>query len=418
MVTDPRQTKRHSVLQLHGGGANVLAGLIKCVVIESLTGQRIHDLFQSIIADSGGVIIALALHEHTARDVLGLYMNSIQNLLPDRNFLLSQNIPNTHKHFDTKSLDDTLSAMLGAKTLADYNGNIFIGMHHVQEAAQRIYKISFPNKPPIYSPTLAIDMKLKDLALAASAIPGIMHALDGKYIDPISDQNPAPVLHLLSKNFPEQELDYVQLGNVHSLETIADIQEQNFLRSAAFGAVHRYGSYHRHSAHLRDAREIIAPERVTSLVTLSKEIFSAINNSAEQRTRLSAAVLTDIESHAETYTSLAATLLSNIGHKAALSCGVDETLTAIKTILEPHMVKEKIMYHQVDPNAPPQFPKPEIIQLEDTPLYKAFYGAGYLSGIFNKFIPIQSIVSSCLKILLPNRHTGAHDFAPKETGPS
>lgn len=354
-----------------------MAGLIKCAAIEEMTGKRIKEIFPTIIADSGGVITAMCLHEWPARKVLELYMDAIPNSMPDGRFFVTQNLSGELKrHFNISNLKAALFQVMDNKTLGEYEGNIFVGVHDVKHGAKRIAKLNNADGTATYS-TVGEDARLMEIALAASAIPGIMPPLNGQYIDPISDQNPASILYLLQKEFPNDDFHFVQCGNVRDQTVVDKIQKKSFLKTAMAGELHSFMAYHRSSQQLLEATELLSEENVTSLVTLVNGKFIATNNSAEQRTALTVAVVGDIEASNEKY----ARMIEDVtGEKPKISAA--EAMMTIKRILDPHMVKEKIVSNKVDERRLAQFPSPEIIPFEETTLYKLHQLAGYITGRF------------------------------------
>lgn len=361
----------HSILQLHGGGTLVLSQVLKCAVLEALTGKRIPDLFPSIIADSGGAIVALALHFKSAKDILTLFLQELPNVLPDRKFFFSQALARKKTAFDPTGLKTALEKVLGDKTLADIKGNIFIRTHSIDGHAQRISKIS----PASGAQYIHADgtTSLVDILLKATAIPGILPEPEGKCIDTLADQNPLGVLIKLQQHFPNDTFQYVMVGNIHHTELPASFRAKSFIRNHLTGAYQSYAALHRHSAHMEDLGEILDPEYIRSLITFSPRRFSSIDNSARQRTNLTIEILEDIEARTEEYTKLAQQLLEE-GQDLAMT--VEQAITRIRDIVDPYMVKEKIVSDTPD-EIPTRFPSPNIVPTCDTAPYRIGYLAGY-----------------------------------------
>lgn len=385
MIDKQDHSLSHNVQQLHGGGALVLSELIKCAILEIVTGKRIPELFQSIIADSGGAIIALCLYKMPAIDILDMFMEGIPEALPSASFFIAQPLPRTPNRFDNKKLESILESILGTATLSDITGNIFIRTHSIEDRAQRIAKITRENSPPEYK-NAGPTTRLLDIAMAASAIPGVMPEHEDAKMDPIADQNPTAILYRLKTTFPDKDIRYVQMGNIYSTEIVKTLRSISFLRSIVTGIFQNYVSYHNHSAHIEDVRDILPNNKIMSLLTFAPGRYSSTNNSAHQRTRVAVATLNDIEKRADDYTSLAQTL------SGTPSCAqsVQSALSLIKAKLDPYMVKEKIVTD--DPyNFPAQFPTPEIVYLHDTPAYKTGYFLGQLSAHYAPAIAKQLV---------------------------
>ncbi|MBL8642033.1 MAG: hypothetical protein JNL76_07965 [Alphaproteobacteria bacterium] len=362
----------HPILQLHGGGTLVLGQLIKCAIIELITGKRIPNLFPSIIADSGGAIVALGLHFKSAEEILDVFMRELPNVLPDRKFFLSQAVARKNRHFDPTGLKTALENVFGKKTLADVTGNIFIRTHAIDGDSQRISKISHASGPE-YSHADG-STSLVDILLKATAIPGILPAPDGKYIDTLTDQNPLAVLIKLQKAFVQKTFRYVMVGNIHHTELPASFRDNSFIRNHLTGVYQSYAALHRQSAHIEDLQEFLGSSQITSLITLSKHRFSSIDNSARQRTNLTIETLDDIAARKEEYEKLARTLL---GGTQNLAMTVEQAIARIRVWVDPYMVREKVISDTPD-EIPAQFPSPSIVPTCDTAPYKI----GHLAGCF------------------------------------
>jgi hypothetical protein len=141
--------------------------------------------------------------------------------------------------------------------------------------------------------------------------------------------------------------------------------------------------------------------KVTSLVTFVKGKFIATNNSLEQRTALSIAVINDIESCAEKYTGM----IKNItGQEPIIPTAT--AIQTIKKILDPHMLKEKVVSTKVNDTTLLQFPSPHIIPFEETKLYKMHQFAGFLTSRFAALARyyISDTVMKTEQALLPPPH--------------
>lgn len=416
----PLDCPSHSVLQLHGGGALVLSQLLKCCVIEHLTGKRIHDLFGTVIADSGGSILALSMHEYSAMEVLGLYMEAIQEALPDVKFLLSQSMTTKSKLFDTASLDDIFLSVFGEKTLADYQGNLFVGVHHIEEQAQRVMKLRMADGSISYSPKHGEHISFKGIAKAASAIPGIMPPHKGVYLDPMTDQSPAAILAKLQQAYPAKDIYYLQIGNIHHNDKGGKLQSESLVKNTLVGKIRDFTSLHRHSADLRDAADVLSPDHVHSLMTLSEKHFRSIDNSAEQRTQLVVETLEDIEARTQEYEGISLKLLENAGFANELAGYVEDAIESLKVHLDPYMVRETLLYYQVTEANENQFPKPDIIPAEQTLFYQTGYLAGVLSGKFNTHIlPIlQRGYNKAMHQLFPASFPAPNAPTQKNSGPA
>ena len=361
----------HFVLQLHGGGTLVLSEVIKCAVIEAITGKRIPDLFPSIIADSGGAIVAFGLHFKSAEEILTLFLQELPNVLPNRKFFLSQAFARKKAPFDPTGLKTALENVFGDKTLANIHGNIFIRTHSIDGHAERISKISDGSNA--YYTHSDETTSLVEILLKATAIPGVLPSPEGKSIDTLTDQNPLAILIKLSNALPNQAFRYVMVGNIHHDNLSTSFRTNSVIKSYLTGAYQSYAALHRQSAHLEDLTEILAPAQITSLITFSTRRFSSIDNSSQQRTDLTIETLNDIEARADEYTQLAQQLL---GDGQPLAMSVDDAIVRIRQQVDQYMVKDKIVSDTPD-EIPDQFPSPEVVPTHTTNLYKFGYLAGY-----------------------------------------
>ncbi len=418
MSISPQSHNPHSVLQLHGGGTIILAGIIKCALIEELTQRRIHDVFPSIIADSGGAMTALCLSQMPAKDLLDLYLRTVSQSLPSGGFYVRQSIPRLGRLFNTSSLRATIESILGDKPLTDYAGNIFIGVHHIQNGAQRIGKMTNFDGQTHFVTEGADRMKMADIAMAASAIPGVMPALQDQYIDPISNQNPAVVLARIQRELPDTPIQYLQLGNIVSGQIIHTIQQPQFVGHAIRGRAHRYMVHHRHSAHLRDAADVLKDDNVRSMEIYCDKLFSSINNSAEQRTAISRAILESCEERRDEFAQIIAKFSGCDANE--VKARWDAAIASIKDVLDPHMVKEKIVSSKATADTEQSFPHPQIIPLESTFSYQLGYILGFhLSKEIQRLRPhfIKAMGSWERKLLPPRSAPSTHSPSPTDNSP-
>lgn len=364
--------KLHPVLQLHGGGTLVLSQVIKCAIIEGVTGKRIPDLFPSIIADSGGAIIALGLHFKSAEDLLHLFMKKLPDVLPNRSFFFSQALARKKFHFDPSGLEEALRDVFAHKTLGDITGNVFIRTHSIDGHALRISKIS-GHRGAEYTHANQ-HTRLVDILLKATAIPGILPEPEGKYIDTLTDQNPLAVIIKLKNKFPNDQFEYVIAGNIHHDHLPESFRKKSFIGNYLRGSYQNYAALHRQSAHLEDLAELINADHITSLTTFSSQQFSSIDNSPQQRENVIIATLKDIEERANEYTQLAQKLL---GKNKNLAMSVEEARTHILQGLDCYMPQAKAPSADSPYDAPDQLSKPDIVAVSDRTPYKIGYMTGY-----------------------------------------
>jgi hypothetical protein len=386
-MAEPHASQRlHNVLQLHGGGALVLSQLIKCAILEETTGRRIPDLFPSIIADSGGAIIACCMHFISAKDLLKVFMEEIPDILPNNSFLFRQPLPKTRKRFDPVQLRDKISEIVGDHTLADIPGNIFIRTHSIENKATRISKTTLTDGTETYKNASA-ETPLIDIVLKASAVPGIMPERDDDFMDPIADQNPFAIIHQLKRLFPDDTINYVQLGNVHNVNLPYLLRTKSFIRNLVTGAFQSYSAYHGHFAHLEDLSEILAPEYIHSLTTFSPGRFSSIDNSIGQRTRLAVATFADIRARQTEYK----TLIQALGSLDALS-PLPDSIKTLEDDISPFLLRQKIVTDDPSSLDETQFPSPIIVPTHSTRSYRS----GYALGTFCSIVSPQ-FTRACIK---------------------
>lgn len=376
-MPEKRVPTPHSVLHLHGGWALILSQLLKCTVIEDVTGARIWDIFPTVMADSGGTILALCLHEIPARDLLQTYMESIPESLPQKGFFFTQPLPVTANRFDPNHLEGTLRKILGDKKLGDVRGNFLVHTHSLENGAGRLGKITASDGHTSYYNTDG-NHSLVDIALSASAVPGIMPDYDG-YIDPIATQNPTAIFVKLKDAFPDTPFHYLQLGSIHDQQVGNSLTQGSFLGGLFRGRFLRYTAFHANSLHLHDLN--FAYDNVTthSLVTDTRTPFQSTNNSIKQRTLLSIETLDDIERRSDEYEVLCLGLRENILHHTGSFMGITQSVSDIRAQVDPFMFKGKIVTDDPD-SVPPSFPSPDIIPLQQSPQYIFGYAAGYIIG--------------------------------------
>ncbi|HAJ90798.1 MAG TPA: hypothetical protein DCM27_07305 [Rhodospirillaceae bacterium] len=361
--------KFHPVLQLHGGGTLVLSQIIKCAIIESLTGKRIPDLFPSMIADSGGAIIALGLHFKPAEEILHLFMQKLPMALPDRKFFLSQALAHRKFHFDPAALENALTEVFGNRTLDEITGNIFIRTHSIDGHAQRISKISIPSGPQYTYATGRT--RITNILLKATAIPGILPEPEGKYIDTLTDQNPVAILAKLQNQFPNDQFEYVIAGTIHHNNLPESFREKSFIGNYLRGSYQNYAALHRQSAHLEDLGELLPSDRITSLVTFSPQHFSSINNSSQQRAQVILATLEDVLAQKDVYTKLARKLCGK------LQMRVEQAVDHLRQELDVYITKDKTESpHHLNDNQP--LSSVQTVDLTSATSYKI----GYMTGLF------------------------------------
>ncbi len=360
----PDQRPVYGILQLHGGGSLVLSEILKCVVIEETTGRRIADLFPTIIADSGGAIVAILLQKMTARELLQTYLENISDALPNTRYLMTQPLTGSFKRrnrppqrFDPKPLQQFLSDTLGEMTLDDYNGHLVVGsvdMHAHPLDMATTFERSHGNTTRLY-----------DIAMGTSAISGIMAPHEGRYADKILSLNPTPYIYEAKQQHPDLDIAYVQMGTVVSQRTVESCQQSSFMGLLMSGKLQAFISMAQISEHFQGAQRILGDKAISLTTYPAHGDFNPTNNSPLQRTRVVVATLHDIEERQEEYISLC-----SLFGGTSPQVDIPSVLASIKDAVRGYLVQEKVKEGKLKPGHAEQFPPPEIIRREDTARYK------------------------------------------------
>lgn len=383
-----KDQKSHNVLQLHGGGTLVLSGIIKCAILEKITGRKINDLFQTTIADSGGAIARLCMEKVSAEELLATFISIIENTFPPRGFYYSQAFSRENRRFDNSVLRNQVKAILEDSTLADFKGNLFVGVHKHREDGQseggtKFSKVTKANGEVQYRTALPTTL-LASIAKMTSTIPGVYneasvlnseHA-DGTYLDSIVNQHPLSVLPRIKKNNPDASIFYLQMGNIEDKNVVSSLLKSSVIFSRMRNLHWKYIVHQLHSSHLADAKSEMEEDTFESLITYGHGRFSPSDPSIDQLTRVTIETLNDIESRTEDYTDIALRL-----NNTPLTMSVAQAIGDLKTILDPMMKKRKLILSGNDP-IPLEFPSPMVIRAEDSFFYKPSYALGRLTREF------------------------------------
>lgn len=411
--------KPHHVLQLHGGGALVLSQIIKCAVLERMTGQRIRDLVETSICDSGGAIARLCLEKISAEELLKTFADIIGSTFPSRSFYYGQTLSRGPRRFDNSVLQNQIRSILGDSVLEDFKGNLFVGAHHHGQGAVTFEKFTAPAQTTIYE-NAAPQTLLTDIAVKTSTIPGLyqeQYANDpkhvgGTYLDSIINQNPSSILSQIKFTEPDRDILYVQMGNIEDKNIVNSILKRSILASRFINSHWKYVVNQTHSAHIKNAGRVIGKQNVVGLITDNNGRFSPADPSIEQLTRVILVTLKDIEERQDEYTALSVRL--NLGNPLQMS--VTQAIEELKTVLDPLMKKRTIILSKGEA-IPNEFPSPQILWAQDSALYQPGYRLGELVKIFapticrylaeNDFRLVDAFQSACksgLKKLIPSPH--------------
>lgn len=375
------QNLAHNVLQLHGGGSLVLSGLLKCVILKKTTGRRIKDLFQTILADSGGAIIALCLEKISEEDLLGEFVKIIGNTLPNKRFYYTQTFTMGHRRFDNSVLHNQLKDILQDTKLAEFTGNLIVGVHQYGEGSAKFQKFTSKDGITHYK-NASSGTPLSAIAKMTSTIPGVYNELvhhdpeyEGEiYLDALINQAPLAVLCKIREDDPDSEIYYVQMGNIEDKEPATTLLSRSAMASQMMNLHWKYRIHQLHSSHLDDVGDVIGNQNAESLITYSKGNFSPADPSLDQLTRLVVETLADVSSRQDEYTKIALRLNDN----EPLCMSVEQAVEDLKTILDPMMKKRKV-YLSGKEVAPVEFPSPIAIRADRSPYYQMAYNVGELT---------------------------------------
>lgn len=368
----------HAVLQLHGGGTLALSQILKCVALEESSGKSIHQLFQTIIADSAGAIVALCLKSMSAKELASLYLNHINSVLPSAKFLVAQPFINSFKktgatpsRFDRTPLEIILRNALGQTTLGNYDGNLIIGTTNLDaenplEYALTFGKITSAEGKTLYLDSSTAEQTLWDIALSTSAIPGIMNPHNEHYADRVCSQHPYFHLHRLQTLFPDHQLKYVQMGNVFSRDVALRQRVGSFMGLASSGVIQAHTTHTLISEHFQQASGLLGKEHSISLTTYAPNgNFNPGNNNALQRTRLAVATLEDIDARPDLYHDTIRTLSERTPIKSIQDVSIE-----MHSFMLPYLTRQKIPEDKLTEDTQAKYPPPDVIHTKDTIRYK------------------------------------------------
>ena len=409
----------HHVLQLHGGGTLVLAEIIKCAVLERTTGQKIRDLFETSICDSGGAIARLCLEKISAEDLLKTFADIIGNTFPSRSFYYNQTLSRGPRRFDNSVLQNQIKAILEASVLEDFKGNLFVGAHHYGQGAVTFEKFTAPHEATVYENTVP-QTTLMEIAVKTSTIPGLYQEqyendpthVGGTYLDSIINQNPSSILSQIKSAEPDRDIFYVQMGNIEDRKIVNSILKRSILASRYMNSHWKYVVNQTHSAHLKNAGRVIGKQNIVGLITDNSDRFSPADPSIDQLTRVILVTLDDISKRQDEYEGLS----TRLNRGQPLDMDVHQAIEELKTVLDPLMKKRKLILSRGE-TIPEEFPSPEILWAQDSAFYKPAYRMGELAKSFAPNIckyliesdfrlgdAFQAACKSGLKKLIPSPH--------------
>lgn len=378
------QNPTHNVLQLHGGGALVLSEILKCAILEKTTGRRINDLFQTTIADSGGAIARLCMEKMSAEDLLQIFIDIIGNTFPGRGFYYTQTLSRQPRRFDNSVLRNQVKAILKDSKLADFKGNLFIGAHQNGEGAVTFEKFTGFDGRTHYG-NASPSTPLSTIAKMTSTIPGVysesihedLEYADGTYLDSLVNQNPSSILFKVSKNHPNTDIAFVQLGNIEDKDIAKSLLERSAMASRILNLHWKYMVHQLHSSHLSDVARVMGEDKAESFITYGNGRFSPADPSIDQLTRVVVETLADIERRKDDYSKLS----MRLNNDEPLCMDVSLAIEDLKTLLDPMMKKRKVILGRNEA-VPVEFPTPIILWAEDSKFYKPAYALGALTQQF------------------------------------
>jgi len=416
--------KVHNVLQLHGGGTLVLSEVIKCAILEAMTGKRINDLFQTTIADSGGTFIRLCMEKLSAADLLEKFITTMDTIFPSRRFYLDQSFSKKPKRFDNTPLIKQLRDLLQDSSLKDCKGNLFVGAHQHGKGAIAFVKFTTMNGQTDYkiasypsNRTASPNTPLSIIAQMACTVPGLYNELsptcpeyeDGTYLDAISNQDPASILSKIKSNYPDSSIFFLQMGHIENKDIVSSLFEKSVVASTVQSLYPKYITHHTHSAHLIGALRVLGEDNhnnIKSLTTHVSKNFSPVNTSADQLTEVVVITLTDIEARKDEYEAIALRL----NNDQALCMSAEQAIAQLKEMLDP-MMKKRTVFLSKNEVPPTDFPRPLVVWAEASRLYSPAYTLGRLTNIFQNYL-IANNLDIC------SAFHGAYEYGLKRFPPS
>lgn len=340
----------YPVLGATGGGVAVLSQLIKMAVLEDITGRRITSLFPGgIIFDSGGGFLVAGLQKFPARDLIGTFIDTAPKGMPTSRFFLMQTFHATmsgksHEavRLSPDALTESLDILVGQDTIEHVPFGFSAGLYNVgadyNQHATYILKVPHFNKKT-FCYYESSQTSFSDIVLAGSAIPTLfsfatINHVEGKFVDPTMDQNPAVYIGELRRLNRDIATTFVRLGNFSpSPEAMTDllanssaISYKSWIRSMQRTIFKRSEEAYllsRDYATPTVDLETLLDHRLDSLTPdgdLKNPTYNPIQSDPVQLRRICLMTLRDIKARKDLYCQIGRSLVANLAQIEGETC--------------------------------------------------------------------------------------------------